>query len=435
MSSHVKVRLTKQFCDTWRPSKDDDVAWDEATECFGLRAIRKGEGFRKTFVVQKKGAGKKTIGPYGLLTLDQGRKAARELLARLALGENPIADERKRRDALTVAELCEQYLDAARAGLVVTNKKRVKAESTVSIDEGRVARHIIPLLGKLPANSLAGRADLLQRFYDDVAAGKTAGKIKTKTRGMARVQGGAPAAKRAVGLFGGIWTWASKRGLVEGANPTRGVDMAADATRERILAAHELANLGQAMRGAAERETMAAAAVRILALTGMRREEAVSLRWREIDAATQCLRLEATKTGRSMRPIGRAALDYLQTLPRLHDEFVFPNRDGTGAADLKKQIAAIFDDAKLTDARSQTLRRTFASIAADEGYGDATIAELLGHSRRGVTQRSYIRRPDAALVAAADRVAARIAAAMDGQGADVVSLPTRAKAHRNEQEL
>src|SRR5215469_6807732 len=113
-----------------------------------------------------------------------------------------------------------------------------------------------------------------------------------------------------------------------------------------------------------------------------------------------------------MRPIGQAARELLAGLPRLSDEWVFPNRAGTGSAQLKGEIAAIFDTAGLTDARSHDLRRTFGSVAADEGYGDATIAELLGHARRGVTQRHYIRRLDAALIAAADRVSARIAAAM-----------------------
>jgi integrase len=79
----------------------------------------------------------------------------------------------------------------------------------------------------------------------------------------------------------------------------------------------------------------------------------------------------------------------------------------------------------LKDARSHDLRRTFGSVAADEGYSDATIAELLGHSRRGVTQRHYIRRPDAALVAAADRVSARIAAAMKGSGQAAEVVPLR----------
>ena len=58
---------------------------------------------------------------------------------------------------------------------------------------------------------------------------------------------------------------------------------------------------------------------------------------------------EATKTGRSTRPIGKAALSLLSTLPRRASEFVFPNRDGSANADLKKQIATLFDAAGLTD--------------------------------------------------------------------------------------
>jgi len=54
---------------------------------------------------------------------------------------------------------------------------------------------------------------------------------------------------------------------------------------------------------------------------------------------------------------------------------MFPNRNGTGSADIKKPIAAIFDAADLKDARSHDLRRTFARVAAELGYG-ATIAEL-----------------------------------------------------------
>ncbi len=129
-----------------------------------------------------------------------------------------------------------------------------------------------------------------------------------------------------------------------------------------------------------------------------------------------------------MRPIGKPARDLLQSLPRLSDEWVFPNRGGTGRAELKASIAALFDMAGLANARSHDLRRTFGSIAADEGYGDATIAELLGHSRRGVTHRHYIRRPDAALVAAADRVSRCIATQIGyvGKTAELVPLPVRA---------
>jgi integrase len=167
---------------------------------------------------------------------------------------------------------------------------------------------------------------------------------------------------------------------------------------------------------------MAAAALRLIALTGLRREEACALRWREIDELGQCLRLENTKTGRSMRPIGRLAMELLQSQPRLSDEWVFPNRRGTGRAELKASLAELFDAVGLSDARSHDLRRTYASVAADLGYGDATIAELLGHARRGVTERHYVRRSDPVLLAAAEKVAAQIAALLDGREAQVVAL-------------
>jgi len=116
----------------------------------------------------------------------------------------------------------------------------------------------------------------------------------------------------------------------------------------------------------------------------------------------------------------------LGTLPRLSETWVFPSRDGRSRADLKKALAGLFEAAGLAGVRSHDLRRTFASIAADEGYSDATIGELLGHARRGVTARHYIRRPDAALLAAADRISALILVALDGEAAEVVELRRRA---------
>ena len=52
------------------------------------------------------------------------------------------------------------------------------------------------------------------------------------------------------------------------------------------------------------------------------------------------------------------------------------------------------------------LRHSYASLAADLGLADATIAALLGHKGHSVTRR-YIHAADAALLAAADAVAGR----------------------------
>jgi integrase len=125
-----------------------------------------------------------------------------------------------------------------------------------------------------------------------------------------------------------------------------------------------------------------------------------------------------------MRPIGGAAIAFLKDLfkAKTFDIWVFPNRDGKASADLKYSIAAIFNAAGLRDARSQELRRTFASMADAEGCSESTIGELLGHARKGVTSRHYIRRPDAALISAADRVSAAIASALSRPTTDAEIL-------------
>jgi site-specific recombinase XerD len=419
--------LTKRALDAAKPREGEYFLWCDTLAGFGARIYPSG---KKVFVAQvrvRRGQRRVKIGAYGPYTVEKARQRAADIIRIAAEGRDPQREKAEARDALTVAELCEEYLAAARVGLVTTRFKRPKRAATVAIDEGRVTRHIKPLIGKIPARDL-GRADV-QRMADAIAQGKTAGVFPGKSRGRAVVTGGTGTAARVVELLGGIYTWAEKRDLVPSMAPTRGVDRARGETNDRVLSATELGALGKAISTTESRSPMAAAAVRLIALTGLRREEVCGLRWREIDVAGSCLRLETTKTGRSTRPIGKPALVLLQSLPKLSDNWVFPNRNGSGSAELKKSIADLFESAGLSDARSHALRRTLASLAADDGYSDATIGELLGHARRGVTHRHYIRRPDAALVAAADRVSGRVAAALDG-GAEIAEVVTLAEHRR-----
>ena len=424
------AKINKEFIDKLAAEGREFFEWDAEVRGFGVRVMKSG---RMSFIVQYKtpqGATRRmVIGQVGALTPDQARKLAKARLAEVEQGRDPSAQRHEARAALTVNELCGQYLEAARAGLVLTRFRKPKRPRTIYDDEGRVLRHIKPLIGNLVAANPPLTAAVVQRMADAIAAGKTAGTFKTKSRGVAKVAGGAAAAARTVELLGGIWSWASRRGLVSGPNPARGVEKHKGDAKERFLSPDELARLGAVLREQEATQPAAVAALRLIAFTGLRREEACGLRWREIDATMGCLRLEATKTGRSMRPIGQPALRLLEALPRGASEWVFPNRDDTGSADLKKRVAELFDKAGLADARAHDLRRSFATVAADEGYGDATIGELLGHARRGVTAVHYIRRPDAALIAAADRVAERIAAAMAGED-DGDALPLKKLAER-----
>jgi hypothetical protein len=405
--------LTKRALDAAEPREAEYFLWCGSLAGFGARVYPSG---KKVFIAQVR-VGRATrrvkIGAFGPFTVDQARDRARAIIQMAADGCDPQREKQAARAAITVAELCERYIEAARAGLVITRFKRPKRPATVAIDEGRISRHIVPLIGTIPARDLR-RADV-QRMADAIASGKTAGVFKGKPRGRAVVTGGTGTAARVIEFLGGIFSWAEKRDLVPpGWRPTRGVETARGEAKDRTLSVGELRALGQALKRRQNAIPAAVAALRLVALTGLRREEACGLRWREVDDAGQCLRLEGTKTGRSTRPIGRPAMALLHALAREDGvEWIFPRGDRQASADMKKFFAELFDAAGLADVRSHDLRRTFGSIAADEGFGDATIAELLGHARRGVTARHYIRRPDSALIAAADKVAARIAAALD----------------------
>jgi len=102
----------------------------------------------------------------------------------------------------------------------------------------------------------------------------------------------------------------------------------------------------------------------------------------------------------------------------------FRNRSGTGRSELKRPIADLFDAAGLRDARSHDLRRTFGMHCRRRGLRRRHDCRTARPLAPRVTQRHYIRRPDAALVAAADRVSRRITKALGepDEAAEVVPL-------------
>jgi hypothetical protein len=227
-------KLTKRFIDTLRPGGTDLFAWDSELRGFGVRMKPSGSA---SYLVQYRTPHQRTrrfaFNKVGMITPNEARTKAKRLLAEVAGGADPSAQRHEAREALTVAELCDRYLGAARAGLVMTRFHKPKRASTIAIDEGRVSRHIAPLIGRLVARDLTRAA--AQRMVDAIAACKTAGTFKTKTRGKAVVEGGAGTAARVVELLGGVWSWAEKRGLVSGANPARGVETNRGEAKDRVL--------------------------------------------------------------------------------------------------------------------------------------------------------------------------------------------------------
>ena len=188
----------------------------------------------------------------------------------------------------------------------------------------------------------------------------------------------------------------------------------ADGRRERRLSDVEYAALGTASATGGDEGVWppAVAAARFLALTGWRSGEALGLRWAEMDLSDRTARLADTKTGESIRPLSNAACDVLRGLSG-NGDLVFPPTRGDGRmSGFRKLWDRIAKLAELpADVTPHVLRHSYASLAADLGYSELTIAALVGHKGYTVTSR-YVHSADAVLLTAADAVARRTAELM-----------------------
>jgi integrase len=409
-------KLTKRAVDAARAAKSELFLWDEELPGFGLRVKASGA---KSFLVQYRNANGRsrrlTVGRFGILTVEEARRQAKLLLAEVVKGSDPAETKKLARGAMTIEELCREYLAKAEKGLILTRRGDTKRSSTLYTDKGRINRHIIPLLGKRTVKDLT-TADV-RKFIQDVIAGKTAGEIKTAKRKRAIARGGPGAAARTKGLLGGILSYAVDEGYRPD-NPATGVVRPKDKTREWRLDDAGYRELGKCLERAENNggNWQPIMAVRAAALTGARLREIEGLLKADVDAAHMVLRLQQTKTGKSIRPIGSAALAVIQkAAERSKSNYVFPavtseKKHHAGLTRWLKDVAG----KSVPGITSHGLRHSFGSTAEDLGYSLPTIKALLGHAGSSVTE-GYIHKVDTALVTAATRIALHIDETMMGK--------------------
>jgi integrase len=384
------AKLTKKLVEAQPVGPTETMLWDGDLPGFGVRILPSG---RRSYMVQYR-AGRRSrrvaLGPHGILTTEQARGMAIQMLAEVRAGADPALDRKQQRDAVTVAELADRF-DKEHIAV------RVK-ESTAKEYRRNLRRFILPALGRLRVADVT-RADVA-RFHHDLRH------IPYQ-------------ANRNLEVVSKMFNLAEMWGLrPDGSNPRRHLKKYPEEKRERFLSAAELRQLGKVLdEMEAERVELPSAvtAVRLLLLTGCRLNEIMKLRWADVDLAHAMLRLPDSKSGAKTVQLGRAAVNVLFSIkrPPFNPHVITGTQPGKPLSDLQPFWQRVRARAGLKDVRLHDLRHTFASVAVASGQGLPMIGKLLGHSQVQTTAR-YAHLAGDPVAAAANDVAGALAASLSG---------------------
>jgi integrase len=340
----------------------DKTFFDEDLAGFGLRLRGGGSA---TWVIQYKIGGKHRRMPLGsVASLDPGkaRDTAKDLLAAVRLGRDPFGEKLQQRQKITetFGALLPRYLTQQR--------NRLKPRSYQE-----VARH-------LEAHAKPLHARPIEQIDRRRIAIRLAEIAETSGPG---------AANRVRTSLSAFFAWMVREGLLD-ANPVLNTNKAEEGgARERVLGDAELAAIWRALG-----EDQYSLIVKLLILTGARRDEIASLRWSEIDFDRAMVTLPGARTKNRREftiPLTDSAIAVLQAQPRRlradgsPRDFVFGHgdrgwQDWSGS---KKELDARIVTAQsepILDWRLHDFRRTLSTTMHERlGILPHIVEAVLGH--------------------------------------------------------
>jgi integrase len=344
--------------------KSELFVWDDDLPGFGVRL--RGEAAR--WVVQYRVGvqqRRESLGDIRKIELEAARKIARQRFAQAELGTDPAAERAKARAAesaakLTLAEVTKRYLKA---------KVDVVRPNTYVQAKLHLEQFWKPL-ANLPIDSIK-RAEVAARLQE--LSGER----------------GRTASARARANLSAMFGWAMREGLCE-TNPVLHTNDPAEGVeaRDRVLSDHELAAVWRACEN-----DHYGRIVKLLILTGCRREEIGALKWSEVDLDTGVLTIPGERTkNHKTHVLGLApiAIEILRTAPnREGREFVFGERGGAFSAWSYSTIAL---HNRITTAEGKSiphwvlhdLRRTMRTGLGKLGVAPHIAERVLNHVKGGV---------------------------------------------------
>ncbi len=348
-----QARITKTVVERLQTG---DCVWDTELKGFGARRQKQ----TASYFLKTRIRGKQkwiTIGQHNPYTPDTARKQA------MAYKLDPSAADQKKQEYPTLNDVIDRFKLTHYPKI----KPRTRKDYTSLLD-----KQILPTLGKLEIAEIT-RTDVT-KFHHKFA--------HTPRR-----------ANMALAVVSVIMSWAEEFGFREqNSNPCKGITKFTENKRERYLSKNELSQLGKAL---SEAETTgkisiyAAAAIRLLILTGARRGEILTLKWNYIDYEQQTIRLPDSKTGAKSINLNAPTIEVLQSIPRqVNNPYVIVGKvHGQQMVNIFKPWDLVRKAAGLNDFRIHDIRHSFASTAAESGASLLHIGKLLGHKKSTTTER------------------------------------------------
>lgn len=376
-----KIRLTHRSIETLKAGKWLTDYWEESLPGFGVRVHHNG---RKKFFVRYSANGTRrrmTLGNYPALSLADAREKAKDIIGRIARGEDPQAQKNADRKAETFGEFAAEYLER-HAKL----KKRGWRE-----DERIIRVNLTPAWKRRKAKSIGRRE--VSELLDQIVG-----------------RGSPIMANRVKALISKIYNFGVSRDIVE-YNPCYGVPMPAKPRqRDRVLNDDEIRAVWRALDGF---EPTLASTFKMRLLTAQRGIEVLSMRWEQVNGEWWTIPAEVAKNGLTHRvPISMQTGVLLDEIRERTGGsvwvFASPRKKGSHIKAVTRAAGRIAEAAGIEDFTAHDLRRTAASHMTSMGIPRLVVSKILNHAESGITavydRHSYDEEKREALVKWSDRV-------------------------------
>jgi integrase len=348
------------------PSGKQTLYWDTETKNFGV--LVSATSNTKSYVVQGVVNGKdirRTIGRTDLLTLDEARDKAKQMIGSFAGGVDPRAEKSS---DITVRAAMEAYVQARSGHLRPRSLEGFR---------GEIERHLASWLA-LPLMSID--RDAVEKRHAAIAA-----ELAERTR-----MSGHATANRVMRNFRALWNHTADRVPSLGANPVKLKKMWHPVQpRERCLKNGEFAPFYEA--AAALPNTVARDYVLMLLFTGLRRREAAAIRWADVDFDRRMFTIPATNTKTNRRlelPLTDILHQMLAARRALgRTEFVFFSHSESGHVEEPKSFFRDIASASGVRISPHDLRRSFLTVAESCDIPLLALAALANHAVPGITSK------------------------------------------------